>query len=144
MIKREEVLRREKMLIYIIVTYPEESLKKIKDVITVDLIKLDRNKQIIKKLYEELEKGNSNNVLDYFTDPEIINYLSGIMAYDFEIKDINKCIDDLISIYTKEILINMRNIIIKQLDDTKNLTKEEIADLEKKLNDVILKLAKIK
>ena len=140
----EAVLRREKMLIYIIVTYPEESLKKIKDVITVDLIKLDRNKQIIKKLYEELEKGNSNNVLDYFTDPEIINYLSGIMAYDFEITDINKCVEDLINIYTKEKLVNMRNIIIKQLDDTKNLTKEEIVDLEKKLNDVILKLAKIK
>ena len=140
----EAVLRREKMLIYIIVTYPEESLNKIKDVITVDLIKLDRNKQIIKKLYEELEKGNSNNVLDYFTDPEIINYLSGIMAYDFEITDINKCVEDLINIYTKEKLVNMRNIIIKQLDDTKNLTKEEIADLEKKLNDVILKLAKIK
>lgn len=140
----EAVLRREKMLIYIIVTYPEESFKKIKDVITVDLIKLDRNKQIIKKLYEELEKGNSNNVLDYFTDPEIINYLSGIMAYDFEITDINKCVEDLINIYTKEKLVNMRNIIIKQLDDTKNLTKEEIADLEKKLNDVILKLAKIK
>ena len=140
----EAVLRREKMLIYIIVTYPEESLNKIKDVITVDLIKLDRNKQIIKKLYEELEKGNSNNVLDYFTDPEIINYLSGIMAYDFEITDINKCVEDLINIYTKEKLVNMRNIIIKQLDDTKNLTKEEIVDLEKKLNDVILKLAKIK
>ena len=119
-------------------------LNKIKDVITVDLIKLDRNKQIIKKLYEELEKGNSNNVLDYFTDPEIINYLSGIMAYDFEITDINKCVEDLINIYTKEKLVNMRNIIIKQLDDTKNLTKEEIVDLEKKLNDVILKLAKIK
>ena len=83
-------------------------------------------------------------MLDYFTDPEIINYLSGIMAYDFEITDINKCVEDLINIYTKEKLVNMRNIIIKQLDDTKNLTKEEIVDLEKKLNDVILKLAKIK
>ena len=66
------------------------------------------------------------------------------MAYDFEITDINKCVEDLINIYTKEKLVNMRNIIIKQLDDTKNLTKEEIVDLEKKLNDVILKLAKIK
>ena len=30
------------------------------------------------------------------------------------------------------------------LENTNNLTNEEIANLEKKLNDVILKLAKIK
>lgn len=141
----EAVLKREKMLIYILVNYPTESYQKLKDVITSDLMKLDKNAQIVKKLYEELKKGNiSSNILDYFDDTDTINYLSGIMAYDFEITDINKCIDDLISIYTKEKLVNMRNDIIKQLENTNNLTNEEIANLEKKLNDVILKLAKIK
>jgi len=141
----EAVLKREKMLIYILINYPEESYQKLKNVITCDLIKLETNNQIVKKLYEELEKGNiSSNILDYFNDTNTINYLSGIMAYDFEITDINKCIDDLISIYTKEKLVSARNEIIKQLDNTQNLTKEETASLEKKLNDVILQLAKIK
>ena len=141
----EKTLKTEKMLIYILINYPEESYTKIKDVITTDLIKLERNNQIIKKLYEELEKGNSNtNALDYFTDSEVINYLSGIMASDFEITDIHKGIDDLISVYTKEKLISRRNKIIKQLDNTQNLTKEEIANLEKELNEIILKLARIK
>lgn len=141
----EKTLKREKMLIYILVNYPEESYTKVKDIITIDLIKLEKNHQIIKKLYEELEKGNINtNILDYFNDSDIINYLSGIMASDFEITDIHKGIDDLITIYTKEKLISKRNNIIKQLDNTKNLTKEEIANLEKELNEIILKLARIK
>lgn len=141
----QAVDRREKMLIYILINYPNESFNKLKDIITVDLIKEEKNKEIIKKLYEELEKGNSsNNILDYFTDTEIINYLSGIMTYDFQIADINKCIEDLNSVYVKETLIERRNAIIKQLEDTQNLTKEEIANLEKELNDVIIKLAKIK
>lgn len=141
----EKTLKREKMLIYILVNYPEESYTKVKDIITIDLIKLEKNHQIIKKLYEELEKGNINtNILDYFNDSDIINYLSGIMASDFEITDIHKGIDDLITIYTKEKLISKRNNIIKQLDNTQNLTKEEIANLEKELNEIILKLARIK
>ena len=141
----EKTLKREKMLIYILLNYPEESYNKIKDVITIDLIKLEKNHQIIKKLYEELERGNINtNILDYFSDTDIVNYLSGIMASDFEITDINKGIDDLMSVYEKEKLISRRNTIIKQLDNTQELTKEEIANLEKELNDIILKLAKIK
>lgn len=141
----EAILKREKMLIYILVNYPEESFIKIKDTVTSDLMRLEKNKQIVKRLYEELEKGNiNNNILDYFTDDEIINYLSGIMSYDFEITDINKCIEDLLSIYEKEKLIDRKNEIIKQLENTQDLTKEEIANFEKNLNEVILKLAKIK
>ena len=141
----EAVLKREKMLIYILVNYPEESYQKIKNIITTDLIKLEKNNKIVKKLYEELEKGNINNdLLEYFTDTDTINYLSGIMASDLGITDQNKCIDDLISAYTKEKLVNERNDIIKQLDNTQDLSKEEISNLEKRLNDIILKLAKIK
>ena len=50
----------------------------------------------------------------------------------------------MLTIYTKEKLISKRNNIIKQLDNTQNLTKEEIANLEKELNEIILKLARIK
>ena len=66
------------------------------------------------------------------------------MADDFGIQDINKCIEDLINIYNKERLIDTRNSIIKKLEDTSNMTQEEIKTLEMNLNDVILKLAKVK
>ncbi len=142
----ESTQKRERMVIYILINYPEESFKKLKEVITIDSIKMQRNKEIIKTLYEQLEKGNinTNNVLDYFEDDEIINYLSGIMAEDFEISDINKCTEDLMNTYTKETFVQERNEIVKKLENTQNLTNEEIANLEQRLNEVILKLAKIK
>ncbi len=112
----EAVLKREKMLIYILINYPRESYTKIKNVVTPDLIKHDKNNEIVKKLYEELEKGNINNdLLAYFTDADTINYLSGIMASDFEITDINKCIEDLINAYEKEKLVNERNRHYKEI-----------------------------
>ena len=65
------------------------------------------------------------------------------MAYDFEITEVNKCVDDIINIYNKEKLINERNEIIKNLDNVE-LSTEERENLEKGLNEIILKLAKIK
>ena len=48
------------------------------------------------ELYEELEKGNSNtsHVLDWFEDEQTISEISWILAYDFEITEVNKCIED--------------------------------------------------
>ena len=118
--------------------------KKIKDVININLIKSDLNNRIVKKMYEELEKGNINsNALDYFEDIDTINYLSGIIASDFEINDVGKVIEDLINTYKKEELIYRRNIVIKKIEE-KELSKEEVTNLEKELNEIILKLAKIK
>ena len=106
----------------------------------------DTNKQILKKMYEEFEKGNSNTsqLLDWFQDEKVISHITEIMAGDFEITDVNKAIDDLISIYEKEKLINRRNEILKKLESVSEAGSEEVKELEKELNDIILKLAKIK
>ena len=141
----EATSRREKMVIYLLLNYPQESFAKIKNVISVELIQSDKNKQIINKLYEELEKGNINiDILNLFEEENMINYISGIMASDFEITDVNKAIEDMINTYIKEKLVNRRNEIIKKLENTEIQTKEEVANLEKELNEIILKLAKIK
>ena len=140
----ESIIKREKMVIYILVNYPQESYEKVKDTILVDNIKAEINKKIISKIYELYAQGKTSNILDSFDDEETINYLSGIMAEDFGISDINKCIEDLLTTYNKEKLVNKRNEIIKKLENTDNMTKEEIHELEEKLNDVILKLAKVK
>ncbi len=140
----ESIIKREKMVIYILVNYPEATYKKIKDIITVEDIKSETNKIIISKIYEQYEKQIKENILDYFEEEDIINYLSGIMADDFGVSDIDKCIEDLINIYNKEKLVNLRNSIIKKLENTENINKDEVNELERKLNEVILKLAKIK
>ena len=140
----ESIIKREKMVIYILVNYPQESYEKIKDTILVDNIKAEINKKIISKIYELYTQGKTSNILDSFDDEETINYLSGIMAEDFGISDINKCIEDLLTTYNKEKLLAKRNEIIKKLENTSDMSAEEIHNLEAKLNEVILKLAKVK
>ena len=141
----EQVLKREKLIIYLLINYPEESYNRIKNVIRVEDIKDETNKQIIKKLYDEFKKGNSNtsNVLDWFEEEKIINEISWILAYDFEITEVEKCIDDILGIYEKEKVIQERNDIINQLDSD-GLTKEQIDVLESRLNEIIIQLAKMK
>ena len=140
----EATLKREKTVIYILVNYPQESYNAIKDIIKVEDIKSETNKQIISKIYEQYASGKTGDILDLFEDEKIINYLSGIMAEDFGIIDINKCIEDLLNIYNKEKLINYRNSLLKQLENTEGKTAEEVRDLEVKLNEAILRLAKVK
>lgn len=142
----EAVLKRENLVIYLLINEYSKCYEKIKNLITLNYIQDDTNKQILKKMYEEFEKGNSNTsqLLDWFQDEEVISHITEIMAGDFEITDVNKAIDDLISIYEKEKLISRRNEILKKLESVSEAGSEEVKELEKELNDIILKLAKIK
>ena len=129
----DSILKRESLVIYLLINYPEKAYQKLSANISVNDMKSQKNKQILHKMYEELEKGNSNivNTLDIFSDEDIVNHLSGIMATDFEIAEVTKCIDDVINNYEKDKLITKRNDIIKKLEHTDKLTKDEIANLEK-------------
>ena len=142
----EAVLKRENLVIYLLINEYSKCYEKIKNLITLNYIQDDTNKQILEKMYEEFEKGNSNTsqLLDWFQDEKIISHITEIMAGDFEITDVNKAIDDLISIYEKEKLISRRNEILKKLESVSEAGSEEVKELEKELNDIILKLAKIK
>lgn len=141
----EAVKKRESLLIYLLLQYPNQSYLKISNEISPNELKIEMNKKILSKLYEELQKGNSNtnNATDWFSDEETINYLTGIMAYDFEITELNKCIDDILYTYRKEKMISERNEIINKLEN-KDLSTDEIANFEKRLSEIIVKLAKMK
>ena len=90
--------RLESLVIYLLINYPDKSFERLKKLIDNNVIKIERNKAIINKLYEEHEKGNINieNILDLFEDEITVNYLSGIMSSDFEITDVDKCIEDVL------------------------------------------------
>ena len=141
----EAVIRRENTVIAILLTEGIKAYEKIKNTITIEDFKYEKNKEILKKLYCELEKGNSNinSVLDTVTNEEELNHITKIMADDYNIQDIEKAIIDLINIYEKEKMINRRNAILSELDNL-GLTQEERASLEKELSQVIIKLAKFK
>lgn len=144
----QAIEKREKMLIFLLINYPEESYKKLKNKITSQDIKIPQNQKIVNKVYEELEKGNSNiiknNILELFEEEGIINYLTGILAYNFEVNEISKCIEDIITNYEKDNLTAYKFEIIKQLENSDKLTKDEIASLESELSSVIIKLARMK
>ena len=142
----EKTKRREQLIIYLLINYADKVYPIFKESVTEDLIKLNKNKEIVAKLYEEYGKSNLNidNIINWFEDDNIINYLSGIMASDFEITDLDKSINDIRLAYKKEELINRRNSILKKLENIKNISKEEAFELEKQLNSIIIELAKMK
>ena len=139
----KEVLQRENTIISLLINgkAAEEIMKNI----PVEEFKFDLNKKIAEKLYDEYKKGNSNisNVLDLFEDEKIINHLSGIMATYIDVADINKTINDIINMYKKEKLVEEKNQIIKNLED-KTLSKEEQQELENRLSNIIIELARKK
>lgn len=142
----EKTKKTESLIIYLLINYPDKSFVRLANIVKNNLIKLEKNKLIINKLYEELGKGNINieSIIDLFEDENIVNYLSGIMSSNFEITDVDKCIDDVILTYKKEILLKKRNDIMNKLNSQNTITKDEVANLEEELNSVIIQLAKIK
>ena len=142
----EALIRRENMTISLLLNEELHAYDSLKNVISVEDFKYETNKKIAKILYDEFEKGNSNisSILDSISDEEILNQITKIMSDDYDITDNNKAIMDIIKIYEKNKLVNEKNEIINKLEDSKNLTKEEIVSLETKLSELIIKLAKMK
>ena len=141
-----ELEKRENIIISLLIDGGEEVYNKIKDIINPNDFKSEANQKIMRKLYEEFEKGNSNinSLVDMFADDEqVVNALTGIMADDYEIEDNKKALDDVINNYQKEKLMARRNEIIQSLNNA-NLDKEKANELEKELHTLIIKLAQIK
>lgn len=135
--------KRENLIIYLLINYPQESYKKIKSVISENDMKLEENQKILKKMYEEIEKGNINiDILNYFEEQNIIDHISGIMSYDFEISDLNKCIEDVVNTYEKDKLINRRQEILDIIKNGQGFSKEELNNLEDELSNIVIKLKK--
>ena len=97
-------------------------------------------------MYEELEKGNSNinAILDELGEEEQ-NHITEILADDYEIDDIEKAIDDVMQSYQKDKLTERKFEILGLLEkQDSNLDNEEKVKLGKELNDIIIRLAKMK
>lgn len=142
----DSVIKKENVVIYLLLNYPEESTEKIRNNLLETDFKYETNKKIINKLYELIDKKEkiSSEVLNYFADDdEITSHITMLMADDYEIGDVDKCIDDIINSYNKERLIDRRNDIIQSLESNE-LTKEEKASLEKELSSIVMKLARMK
>lgn len=139
----EAIKKRENTIISILLTGDEGIYQLIKQNIKIEDFKYPINKEIVKKLYEEFEKGNSNinSIIDNLNEEEQ-NHITMIMAEDYEINDMEKAIDDIIQAYQKENLNERKFEILKQLDE--NIDDIKKKELEKELNNIIIRLARIK
>lgn len=134
------------MIIALLINEGKDVYNKIKNIIKPEDFKKEENKKIVTKMYEEYKNGDSNinNILDLFNEDEmLINCITGIMATDYGITDVNKSVKDIIHIYEKEKLTNRKNEIIKNLDKV-DLKPEDKSNLEKELSNIIIELVRIK
>lgn len=139
------LIKRENTIIAILLMGDLNIFRVIKQNLKPENFKNSTNSRIAKILYEEFEKGNSNinGIIDNLGEEEQ-NHITSIMAEDYEIdKDnIEKAIDDIMQSYEKEKLNDMKFEILGLLDKTTE--EKEKKELEIKLSNIIIRLAKIK
>ena len=139
------VIKRENMIIYLLINHFTEAYEKIVTNINIEDFQFEMNKMIFEKILESPAEDSEKliQMIANIEDLEIQSHISEILVTDYEINSVEKCIEDLIIIYNKERLTNKKLEIIKKLEN-KDLSKEEIAELENELSNVIIELAKRK
>ena len=140
----EATKRRENTVLAILLSGDRNIYEIIKQNISIKDFKYGIAKKITQKLYEEFENGNSNinSIIDDLSEEEQ-NHITKIMAEDYGIDDVEKAIDDIIQSYEKDKL-NERKLEILEALEEKSIEEGQKKELEKELNDIIIKLAKIR
>jgi len=137
-------VKRENMIIYLLINHFQESYSAIVNNITLDDFKVEMNR----KLYEIIQNSTAESsekmlqAIANIEDEDLQSHVSEILVTDYEISSIDKCLEDIIATYSKERLSNRKLEIIKTLENSKSLSKEEVDSLEKELSEVIIELAK--
>lgn len=135
---------RENLIIQLLINEGKVVYQKIKDEITPNDFKDEKNKRIAKVLYEELEKGDISNVIGLFeSDDELISHITYILSKELDINDINKAIEDLTSKFIKEKLQEEKSEILKKMISG-NLTQEETNQIGTRLKEISKKLVSLK
>ena len=141
----EAVLKREKMILYLLINYYEEAIIDITSNIVKEDFKLEVNRKIF-ELITEAKENDKDKILQNLSNiqnQEIQSQISEIMVSDYEINSVQKCIEDVIISYTKDRL-NARKLEILRELESNNLDLEKSKVLESELSNIIIELAKIK
>ncbi len=139
------VKKRENMVLYLLINHPQETKESIKANIDITDLKIEQNRIIFEKIMslDEMDSEKITQLIANMEDEQIQEHISEIMVTDYEITSVQKCIEDVVLIYNKERLQSRKLQIVKELEDP-NLTEGQITELEMELNDIIVKMAKIK
>lgn len=139
----EDLKRRENTIIALLLDANMNIFQKIKEHIKPEDFKDETNRKIAEQLYAELERKDANiNKLIDTLDEDTQSHITMVMATDYEIENIDKAVDDILSKYEKERLDNRKQEILKQLEIEQEGDKKK--QLGKELSNIIVALAKIK
>ena len=141
----EAAVKRENLIIYLLINNPKESFVKLVSNIGLEDLKNEYNKIIFEKIKEldDVSESKIMKTIANIEDEELQRHVSELMVSDYEISSPQKCIDELLLTYNKDRLNNRKLEIIKALE-RKDLSKEEIASLEQELSVIIVELARRK
>ena len=139
------IKKRENMILYLLINNFKETGQIIKDNISANDFKIDINKRIFDEIYKAAQKNTDEiyKTLSNIEDNEFQETLSQIVVSDYEITSIEKCIEDVISNYSRDKLNSRKQEIINMLN-SKSISKEEMKELELELNNIIIELARKK
>lgn len=137
----EKETARENLIISLLLNNNEQDFINIKNAINIEDFKNEKNKKIVEKLYEQFEKGNINNVLNLFEEEKLINHITYIMSTDFDITDTKKAVEDILSKFQKEKMLDRKNEVLKKLSSS-DISKDELLKLEEELRALSKKLTK--
>ena len=138
------IIKRENMIIYLLINHFKESYEAIATNITIEDFKLEANRFIFEKILESPAEDSEKilQTIANIEDPEIQSHVSEILVTDYGINSIDKCIEDVVNIYNRERLTNRKFEIIKLLENNSSLSREETEKLGNELNSIMIELAK--
>ncbi len=144
----EKIVKRENMILYLLINYAEEAKEIIKSNIRIEDLKIAENKTIFEKIMAQDDKESEKIIqtIANIEDESLQKHISEIMVADYEITSVQKCLEDIVLIYNRERLQDRKLQVVQELENP-NLSKEESEKLWlelAELSNAITKLSKIK
>ena len=135
----DAVIRREKMILYLLINHFEDAFEPIVTNIMPDDFKSEINKKIFQIILESTAESSDKvlQLISNIEDEEIQSNVSEILVTDYGIESVKKCIEDVIKIHNKDKITNRKLEIIKKMED-QSITDTERKALEEELNNIMI------
>ncbi len=138
----KNVYDSEKLLIFLLCQNDKKIFNTIKKYMNYDNFTVNLYRHLAEKLYMHFESQKQQNIIDLFSDENDVNVITGIMQEEDNLGNNNeKALLDAVDVLRKFDLEKEKSAILKSLKDDPNGPKAN--ELERRLNDVILKLHSI-
>ena len=137
----EIVLKKEKMVLYLLINYANEVIEPIKNAIKPSDFKDEENRKLFEVIINsnEVNKDKILSIISNIEDTNIQSKVSSIMLADYEIVSSQKATEDIIASYERDRLEIRKQEIVKILENPKDITPDEEKKYYAELKEIIEK-----